>query len=274
MRLEKTEQGQFGGFGGVIESGSQRQPVRKPKAILERKVELTERDFGIFEFILDMKFARVSDIFTKFFSKTLAAEDAKSEAWAKKRLFQLEQARFLRSTYSNMDSEKYFTTTLKAYHALSNMYPERTLTKPIKGFDQRTLTHDRLVIDWRLDCERKLGAVDWISDRRLKSHVAHAFGLSSTNVPDGIYRLPSGEIVAFELEIAQKARVRYRDKIEQYVRLIRERREDPQMFKRVCFLCLKSTVAKILKDEANMYGDLIVVEMADPSFVSKKGGLL
>lgn len=89
----------------------------------------------------------------------------------------------------------------------------------------------------------------------------HAFGLSASNVPDGIFRLPGGEVVAFELEIAQKARVRYRDKIEHYVRLMRERRNDPKMFSQVRFFCSKPTVLKVLQDESNMYGDLIRVEL-------------
>lgn len=231
-------------------------------------MELTERDLKIFEFILDMKFARVTDIFSKFFKVTLAASDAKSEAWAKKRLFQLEQARFLRSTYSHLDSNRYFTTTLKAYHALANTYPERALTKPVKGFDQRTLAHDRLVIDWRLNAERQLEVCDWISDRRLRSHAAGSFGLTASNVPDGIFKLPSGKVIAFELEIAQKARNRYRDKIEHYVRIMRERREDPSMFSRVYFHCLKPSVAKILKDESNMYGDLFQVDAANISMTA------
>lgn len=161
-----------------------------------RRVELTERDLGVLEFILEMKFARVRDVFQKFFKTTLSAEEAKSEAWAKKRLHQLVQARFLRVTYSHLDSERYFTTTLKAYNALATTSPSRTMTKPARGFDHRTLLHDRLVIDFRLELELSLGEVHWISDRRLKSQAAADYGLNSANVPDGIYRMPNSDVVA------------------------------------------------------------------------------
>ncbi|MBX3018783.1 MAG: hypothetical protein KF767_12900 [Bdellovibrionaceae bacterium] len=245
-------------------------PIEKESAV--RRVELTERDLAVLEFILEMKFARVRDVFQKFFKTTLSAEEAKSEAWAKKRLHQLVQARFLRVTYSHLDSERYFTTTLKAFNALATMSPMRSLAKPVRGFDHRTLLHDRVVIEFRLNIERQFGEVHWISDRRLKSEAAADYGLNSANVPDGIYTLPGGEVVAFELEIAQKARRRYRDKIENYVELIRERRGQPGMFRRVYFLCLKETVEKALREESRMYGDLIQIERR--SFTSRFGGVL
>lgn len=271
MRLEKMEQGQFGGFGGVIESGFKKESIQKTKVNLARKVELTERDFGIFEFILDMKFARVSDVFTKFFKKTLSAEDAKSEAWAKKRLFQLEQAQFLKSTYSNLGADRYFTVTRKGHLALANVFPERCLTKPIRGFDSRTLTHDCLLIDCRLAYEKNENVTDWISDRQLRTYSARDFGLTSLHVPDAIYKMRDGTRVAFELEIARKSKVRYREKIEKYVSLIRERRSDPRMFKMVRYLCTNISVAEILKSESDYYGDLISVETAD--FVSMSKGV-
>lgn len=242
------------------------------RAVCVRRVELTERDLKILSFILDMKFARVTDVFQKFFKTTLNAEEAKSEAWAKKRLQQLVQARFLRVTYSHLDSERYFTTTLKAYNALATVDPEKVLTKPVRGFDHRTLFHDRVVIEFRLEIERTHGEVHWISDRRLKSQLAAVYGLTTLNIPDGIYQLPTGEVVAFELEIAQKARRRYRDKIEQYVDLIRSRKNQPGMFRRVYFVCFKESVEKVLKDESRMFGDLIHVERR--SFTSKFGGVL
>ena len=157
----------------------------KKEIVKVRRVEVTDRDLKIFEFILDMKFARIEDVFEKFFKKTISSELSKSEAWAKKRLSQLEQAKFLRSTFSHLDSERYFWTTLKAYHALANVYPGRVITKPSAGLDHRTLTHDRLVLGSRLQFERECGDVDWISDRRLKLGIESSFGLSAAYVPDG-----------------------------------------------------------------------------------------
>lgn len=271
--MNELKMGYFGGFGGVLGIEEQVVPVKKVNVRKLRRVELGDRDLRIIEFILDMKFARSADIFQKFFRKTLSAEDAKSQAWAKKRLFQLEQARYLTSTYSPLRSDRYFTATLKGYNALANVYPERGFTKPVRGIDIRTLAHDCIVLESRLAYESDLGIIDWISDRRLRSDLASSFGLTAAHVPDGIYRSPAGALVAFEVEIAQKAKSRYRDKLEHYVRVMRARRDDPQMFKQVHYLCLKPTVAKILTEESNMYGSLIKVEMAAKGLSEGQGVL-
>ncbi len=66
------------------------------------RVELVARDLEILEFILDMKFAGGSEVFTKFFSRVGNDQEATSTKWAKKRLMQLERGGFLRSAIAQI----------------------------------------------------------------------------------------------------------------------------------------------------------------------------
>ena len=76
---------------GVFENAQEKSKSAK-------SVVLTDRDFEVLEFIMDMKFAGVDEVFEKFFKVTLSNEPAKSSLWAKKRLMQLEQGKFLKGS--------------------------------------------------------------------------------------------------------------------------------------------------------------------------------
>ena len=82
-------------------------PEITEKRTSAKNIVLTVRDFEILEFIMDMKFAGVEEVFEKFFKITLANESAKSSEWARKRLCQLEKANFLKSARSFSESTRY-----------------------------------------------------------------------------------------------------------------------------------------------------------------------
>lgn len=236
------------------------------KRNIVRNVSLTERDFEILEFIMDMKFSGIYEVFEKFFRITQLNEIAKSTDWAKKRLFQLEKAKFLKSVKSFSEATRYYTTTFKAYYAIANFKPEVTVTKPNGGFDQRTFNHDRMVLRSRLLMESQGLVTSWLSDRKLRSSSELSGGLTSLYIPDAIYKLPSGEKVAFELEIAVKGKSRYQDKIKKYVHLMRARDVQHKIFDRVHYVCAKVSVAEHLEKETRIYGDLFKIERLDTFF--------
>lgn len=234
-----------------------------------KNVILTDRDFEILEFIMDMKFAGVNEVFEKFFKVTLSNENAKSSLWAKKRLMQLEQAKFLKSVRPFSESVRCFTTTFKAYYALTQYSPEKFVCKPTGGFDQRTFQHDRGVLQARLFLE-SLGKINsWGSDRKLKSSTELSGGLPVQYIPDAIYVDASGVKVAFELEIAVKAKSRYQDKIKKYVSLMRSANMQHRVFDRVQFVCAKDTVTKFLMKETRIYGELFQVTSVSAFYAAK-----
>lgn len=233
---------------------------------LARNLSLTERDFEILEFIMDMKFSGIYEVFEKFFRVTQSNGEAKSSEWAKKRLFQLEKAKFLKSVRSFSEATRYYTTTFKAYYAITNFKPEANVGKPNGGFDQRTFVHDRMVLQSRLLLESQGLVTSWLSDRKLRSSTELSGGLTSLYIPDAIYKLPSGEKVAFELEIAVKAKSRYQDKIKKYVQLMRAQNAQHKIFDRVHYVCAKESVAEHLEKETRIYGDLFKIERLDTFF--------
>lgn len=242
------------------------------KKHLSKNVILTERDFEILEFIMDMKFSGVEEVFEKFFKVTQSNELAKSAEWARKRLFQLEQAKFLKSVRSFSESTRYYSTTFKAYYALANFKPETFVCKPSCGFDQRTFIHDRGVLKARLHLESIGAAKSWISDRKLRSSTDLTGSLATNYIPDAIYINSSDSRVAFELEIAVKAKARYQDKVRKYVQLVRSTNGASKIFDHVQVVCVKETVAKFLIKETRIYGDIFEILSVDEFFKRKESG--
>lgn len=229
------------------------------RKIKSKNVILTERDAEIIEFIIEMKFAAIEDVFEKFFKVKQNQTDAKSDLWARKRLLQLEQGRFLKAHKLHQEKTTFYTATFKGYYAISNLRPDKLICKPIGGFDSRTYGHDRTVLKCRLALESHLRITNWISDRKLKSYPELTGGLSTDQVPDGIFALPAGQSVALELEIARKAKVRYQNKVRRYVALMRSTDTSRRKFENVIFVCAKTTVKDLLVAETKIYGKLFKV---------------
>ena len=242
-------------------------PSKLKKSHHKADLEITNRDIEIIEFLIEMKFASAGEVFSKFFKITRNGETACSTEWAKKRLKQLEKHKFIKSVYSFSDSTRFFVATLKGYYALSALCPEKEICKPVGGFDIRTFAHDRRVLDARIFLEQKESISGWLSERKLKSTPRLCQGLSSQYIPDAIYKTKNGESVAFELEIAAKAKSRYRDKIQRYLSLLRSQKVD-KPFERVEYVCAKEGVFNLLKQETKIYGDLFSVKRLDEYFAS------
>lgn len=234
-------------------------------------VEIVERDLEVLDFILDMKFATAIDIYERFYARSFTISPSPNQTrWAKYRLMQLERSGFLRAFASFGKKETLYVATPKSYYTLNSVYPSETRPKPSVGIDIRTYSHDRELIFLRLDYERNYQNISWISDRRLRQNLGETLGLNGPDVPDAIIRLPDIGLVAVELEIAQKARARYKDKIARYVRLIREPKDQSDGIKKVIYHCLKKQVFEILKSETRIFGTLFDVIQTE-SRADKRG---
>ena len=230
-----------------------------PKSNFLKRIELTERDLKIIEFILEMKFSSKEDVFQKFFKLTRSNHESKSLAWARKRLSQLEKAKFLKSEYNFGCSTRYFAVTFKGYYVLKNFQPEKNWIKPIGGMDIRTFDHDEKIIKIRLQLESTKKITSWLSDRKLRCFPELAGGLTGGYVPDGIYTMPDGTNIAFELEIALKGKDKYREKIRKYICLLKSSGSE-KPFSKVHFVYAKDIVGKHLMRETKLYPELFTIE--------------
>ena len=233
------------------------------------RVMLSPRDLEVLEFIIDMKFAGLNEVFEKFFSRVGSDRTVTSSTeWTRKRLRQIEAAGLLRADVGIGLRERVYFATFKGFYAVNSIHPEKMLAKPTGGLDLRTFVHDRELLLVRLEFERKFEKLLWISDRKLRQGQGPNLGFTSEYVPDALIELPGVGNVALEIEIALKSRARYRDKVQRYVRIMRESRGRPDGLKRVIFRCLKRPCFDAITKECDLYG-----EMFDVSFVPSLSGI-
>jgi hypothetical protein len=232
----------------------------KEKVNRKKGTVLTDRDVGILEFILDMKFASVGDVFAKFFKVNLSGEVARSNEGAIRRLQQLEKAGFLKGTHSFAERTKYYLATPKAYYAVSKLRPDAVVIKPSMVINHATFDHDKYVIEARIILENKRAASSWVSDKKLRLNSELAGGLTLGNVPDGIYLTPEGQRIAFEFELSKKAPKRYIEKVRKYVAMMRSTEDTVKVFDKVVYVVAKQLAYDQLVQETKIYGDLFEVQ--------------
>lgn len=247
---------------------SQRRPQSEDR---ERRVVLSDRDYEVLEFILEMKFASLDEVCAKFFQGSPVNQNVVGYWYAKKRLAQLEQAGFLESTKKFSETKRFYFAKQKAYSAVTNLFPEKTIPRATGSIDGRTVAHDYLLLRLRLELEKRHQAHFWISDRSLKIQTGILAQLSEAYSPDGIYKSLQGSAVAFELEISLKAKSRYQDKVKRYVQWIREHRNDQTAFKTVHYVATNEAVKKHLDNYTAIYPDLFKVEMVGEYFTGNVG---
>lgn len=222
-------------------------------------VVVTQRDLEVLRYVLEMKFASSDELFFRFFETRPSGEKATSQEFMRRRLIELEEVGLLKRERLDFYAGVHFLATKTARHLLQQAFPSQYFLKPISKVNGVHFLHDSMVARCRREFELSLGITEWISDHSLKSLSPKLFGLESRFSPDGVYRLPSGERVAFELEIARKRTVLYEEKIFRFVKAIREGRDNTNMFTQVHFRCVDPWVAKCLKKMTSMYGPIFEV---------------
>ncbi len=233
--------------------------ITKKAGSLRKNIILSERDYEVLAFILDMKFASVQEVYVKFFKNFEIDGNEFGFFYAKKKLVHLEQCGFLKSTKEFFNSKRLFFGTIRSYIILSNLYPDKVLVRPQGSIDGRTIFHDFLLLGLRLQIESSKNITSWLSDRKLRCFPELAGGLTGGYVPDGIYKMPDGTNIAFELEIALKGKDKYREKIRKYICLLKSS-SDVNPFSKVHFVYAKDIVGKHLIRETKLYPELFTIE--------------
>ena len=233
--------------------------ITKKAGSLRKNIILSERDYEVLAFILDMKFASVQEVYEKFFKNFDLDGNEFGFFYAKKRLVHLEQCGFLKSTKEFFNSKRLFFGTMRSYFILSNFYPDKILVRPQGSIDGRTLFHDFLLLGLRLKLESSKKITSWLSDRKLRCFPELAGGLTGGYVPDGIYTMPDGTNIAFELEIALKGKDKYREKIRKYICLLKSS-SNVKPFSKVHFVYAKDIVGSHLTRETKLYPELFTIE--------------
>jgi hypothetical protein len=85
--------------------------------------------------------------------------------------------------------------------------------------------------------------------------------LSSEFRPDGIYTNSSDQKVAFELEIARKAKDRYHQKVRRYIQVMTEASGQGRIFDMVHFVCEKQNILELIRKETLLYQSLFIFSL-------------
>lgn len=251
-------------LGGVLAEEGQHPARMKaseivPKVKSESRLRLSDRDYEIFRFLLEMKFASLDEIYFRFFRKTRDGSESKSSWWARERLALLRKHGFITPVRLYSEPKVYLLPTTNAYRVLRMKSAGGTICKPSHQIDFSQFEHDCNLLWVRLDLEdRGLGS-SWRSDRFLGESAEDRKVLGSEYRPDGIFVDSSGVEVAFELEIAPKAKERYRSKILRYVELMRRMDEQRRPFRKVLYVAKYEPVFERLVSMTRMYGPLFEV---------------
>jgi hypothetical protein len=154
----------------------------------------------------------------------------------------------------------------KGFYALDAERPNDEHCKPLSVPDYTNFEHDKLVLKSRLYLEERFGATDWISDRYLRQVAGLKSKSKNVQIPDGIYTNQETKRVAFELERSRKTKSDYAEIIRKYVHIIRSKDQKSNLFEAAHFVCLKDSVAELLRQQTKIYGDLFKIQTSTEFF--------
>lgn len=246
----------------------EKQPLPKKSKPIE-VILLTSRDYEIIAFVCEMKFASLEDIFEKFFKKLKDGSESKSLWWARERVTELYKHGYLNRIYSFNERKAYYLGTKKGYYELIKGYPSVIPTRPVESINFNTFAHDKLLLSLRLKMENQSKCSKWISDRTLSQFPELCPSIDKSYLPDAIYTTPSGEKIAFELEISRKAKKRYKEKIQSYVKCLRLNKDSISIFKKVIFLVTQESVKDLLDNEIKLYKQYFDIHFDNSILISQ-----
>ena len=216
---------------------------------------LTSRDLDIVEFILEMKFATIEMIHSKFFKVTKLGLESSNLRWARQRISVLIRSAFLEAK-REICHRTLYTITHKGYLFLKNSRLQKNYCRPLLEIDGRVYNHDQRVAQLRIALEKSGAVKEWISERQLSELDEVKKYLSAEFRPDAIYITAEGKKVALELEIARKSKERYQTKIKRYILVMSEPDSALSLFDSVHYVCEKEKILDLIKSEVALYQPL------------------
>jgi len=201
---------------GVLKASVKRQNIKSPG------FRLTPRDYDIFGFLLDQKFASLEALYFRFFDARRSPSEPLPDnlAVARQRLGILKRAGLVSSERVYSDPKSLFLLTPLGYQLFRMRRSDDAYAAPVTSVDFRNYEHDQALNYCRVAIEKQGKSMRWFSERRLRMEGFQVpgirFELPESIVPDAIFVSSKGERVAFELEYTHRKKSRYEWKIEQY----------------------------------------------------------
>lgn len=225
-------------------------------------IRITLRDGELLLFLLEMKFATKELLHGRFFKKLLSGAESRSLEYARERIALLKGNGLIGSAKHPYEWRTVLLPTVKAHRWVSSHFPEKDVPEATGRLEVATFEHDSALLDLRTALEDSGKVRTWISDRQLRNLPGIVDRFSSHNVPDAIIETCKGTWIALELEISQKAKQKYQEKIRKYLSVFRDKQLQLE-FQKVVFVCPKESVAKVLRRETRLHEEYFEVQKVD-----------
>ncbi len=137
--------------------------------------------------------------------------------------------------------QSFFIATPKGYEISIDPTSDIVFPKNPNSIDVRVFDYDWLVLRLRNLFEKSGQTRDWRSDQTMMKNQVLLAGLEKDYFPDGMCLSFEGKKYAFELELSIKDRKLCIDKIQKYVRYIREKQNKTEALKRVHYVASKTS---------------------------------
>ena len=226
------------------------------------KIRLTDRDFEIFGFLLDQKFASLEQIYFRFFDarKQVSDELPSGLHVTRQRLQLLRLAGFVSTQRVFSEARSLYLLTSLGYQMFRSKRPEAAfLSQPSKAVDFRNYEHDTKVNDCRIAIERTGKIIRWLPEKRLRAQGFESeFSwdeLPKELVPDGIFITSKGERVAFEIEATPRKKIRYEEKRDGFLSVMHGHKP---LIHRVIWTGFSDRIYQDLKDVAEKTDGFII----------------
>ncbi|MBX2994835.1 MAG: hypothetical protein KF681_08435 [Bdellovibrionaceae bacterium] len=190
---------------------------------------------GILKFLLDMKYARKSQLLKRFGDN----DQTRSE------IGQLLRAGFIKSKDRDLTARSLLIPTLEGYKHLQTGAKGMLLAEPVKRIFDPMVRHDLILGDIRLRFEELNFIKKWNSEEMLK--VVPGFAKLMRDLPDAMCERNDGNSYFLELEISPKNRKVYEDRVEEYKAILEMDEIKAQGINGVIFLCTDPKVLETLK---------------------------
>lgn len=232
------------------------------------KVCLNERDFLIFKFLIEMKFANMEQIFEMFFRSASSS----NPKYCANRLSLLKRSSYLLSHKSYDGPANYYTATKKAYAVLmSKGLKDEHLPSAKEEMDHRFFIHDKSLVWLRIYLEKLGLGFSWMSERAIRRKLflnlsqeerSRRNPLADELIPDAIFENKNGKRIFLELENSIKDEIHYEEKLERYEFRI-ENEDSILSGDKVLYVCTKDPITKRLDEFSETYPFLTVLPFGE-----------
>jgi hypothetical protein len=210
-------------------------PLAQEKAATETpKISLNQME--MIKFMLDMRYSRKRQIMKRFGDSDVTRVE----------LGALLQAGHIKTKDSDLVAESLLIPTLAGYSALKEIAEGVHLPEPIQRLFEPMVRHDILLGDIRIKFEELNFIERWNSEEMLK--VLPGFAALMRDLPDAMCERKDGPRYFLELEISQKTKKQYSERIQEYLQLIELPALKSQNVTGVIFICTDPHVQKIIKE--------------------------